>query len=183
MDASGGRGGGPHFQVYTEQDGSAVNWRLLSGNNRDLGRGVGHHSSVDKCRAAIAELVEALGTLQGMLRPGRENRWVWALRNGATIVAVSGHQYDRQLRCEQARQQFLDYARLADIGGVVMHTSARRGASLIRARTTGTATTGRQVLRSDVPDLTVTNGRNTGLVLPVSGLRPPVSTASNVDRG
>jgi hypothetical protein len=66
---------------------------------------------------------------------------------------------------------------LADIGGVVMHTSARRGASLIRARTTGTATTGRQVLRSDVPGLTVTNGGNTGLVLPVSGLRPPVSAA------
>lgn len=118
---------GPHFQIYGLPGGHAFGWRLLGGNNRDLGRGADHHPDAHSCRTAIEQMVRQLDELNGILRPGRENRWVWSLRDGSTPVALSSHQYDRQVRCEQARQQFLTYARLATIGDTLLLSTPRRG--------------------------------------------------------
>ncbi|MDQ1751110.1 MAG: hypothetical protein QOE71_2166, partial [Pseudonocardiales bacterium] len=117
---------GPHFQLYAAGPGEPVNWRLLSGNNRDLGRGQAACETAEECRTALSELLSELSDCQGVVRPGAPNRWMWALRLRGVVVAVSGHDYDRQIRCERARSQFMVYAPTAPVDAVVMFTSARR---------------------------------------------------------
>ncbi|MDQ1719345.1 MAG: hypothetical protein QOE89_3298, partial [Pseudonocardiales bacterium] len=123
---------GPHFQLYAAGPGEPVNWRLLSGNNRDLGRGQAACETAEECRTALSELLSELSDCQGVVRPGAPNRWMWALRLRGVVVAVSGHDYDRQIRCERARSQFMVYAPTAPVDAVVMFTSARRSSRAAR---------------------------------------------------
>jgi hypothetical protein len=123
---------GPHFQLYAAGPGAPVNWRLLSGNNRDLGRGQDACETAEQCRIALSEVLSELSDCQGVVRPGAQNRWMWALRLRGVVVAVSGHDYDRQLRCERARSQFMVYAPTAPVDAVVMFTSARRSSRAAR---------------------------------------------------
>ena len=116
----------PHFQMCLAADGESASWRLLSGNNRNLGRSGGVYESVAECQGAIIAMVDGIDVLQGVVRPAGEHRWVWMLRDGAEIVAISGHRYDRQVRCEAARQQFIRYARAALIDPDVMRIRPRR---------------------------------------------------------
>ena len=116
----------PHFQICLAADGESASWRLLSGNNRNLGRSGGVYEGVQDCRRAIVTMVDAVDLLQGVVRPAGEHRWVWMLRDGTDIVAISGHRYDRQVRCEAARQQFIGYARAALIDPDVMRIRPRR---------------------------------------------------------
>jgi hypothetical protein len=127
---------GPHFQLYSSRPGAGVNWRLLSGNNRDLGRGCLFSDDADACRDAIAAVVRGLPVASGVIRPGSQNRWTWALLVDGVTVAVSGRDYDRQVRCEAARAQFVEYAAFAPIGPVVMITGARRSGAAPTLRRT-----------------------------------------------
>ncbi|MGX7677996.1 hypothetical protein ACSMXN_03770 [Jatrophihabitans sp. DSM 45814] len=155
---------GPHFQVYAASESSVVGWRLLSGNNRDLGRGPELYADVDGCRQAILDLLDHLDECRGSVRPAAQNRWAWTLKVDGIVRAVSGHNYDRQLRCEQARLQFVNYARSAPIDGFLTRTAARRAGREVRLLESSLA----------VRDLST---------LPVITRQLKVSQSPNVDRG
>lgn len=121
---------GPHFQICVAADGRSVSWRLLSGNNRNLGRAGRSYESIEDCADAISELVDRLDALQALVRPAGEHRWAWMLRDATEVVAMSGHRYDRQVRCEAARLQFISYARTAVIDPDAMRLRPRRSVRL-----------------------------------------------------
>jgi hypothetical protein len=62
-----------------------------------------------------------LNALQVVLKSVPPLQWSWGLRRETgPLVAVSGHAYDRQLRCEQASKSFLGHAEAARINTTVM---------------------------------------------------------------
>ncbi|UQX88408.1 hypothetical protein M6D93_00025 [Jatrophihabitans telluris] len=127
--------GGAHFQIYATAPGAPVGWRLLSANNRDLGRGGDTFADFTECRTALLTILARIDGLEPLIRPGRPNRWLWGLREHGRIVVSSGHHYDRIVRCEQARRQFIDLARNAAMPSELTLTAARRAtARTARAR-------------------------------------------------
>jgi hypothetical protein len=121
------RAAGMHFQLYAAISGGAVLWRLLSGNNRDLGRSSAGFPDSESCVDAIISMLSLLSILQPSVKPAPKNQWVWALRDSeGSVQAVSGHTYDRQIRCEQGRAQFVRMAPTASIGRAVMVSRTRR---------------------------------------------------------
>lgn len=121
---------GPHFQICVAADGRSASWRLLSGNNRNLGRAGRSYETIEQCASAISAMVDRLDALQALVRPAGEHRWAWMLRDATEVVAMSGHRYDRQVRCEAARLQFLSYARTAVIDPDAMRLRPRRSVRL-----------------------------------------------------
>jgi hypothetical protein len=121
------RAAGMHFQLYAAMSGGAVLWRLLSGNNRDLGRSSAGFADSESCVDAIIAMLGMLSVLQPSVKPAPKNQWAWTLRDGeGSVLAVSGHTYDRQIRCEQGRAQFVRMAPTASIGRAVMVSRTRR---------------------------------------------------------
>ena len=53
------RGSSFHFQLYGPAPTAAIRWRLLSGNNRDMGRGVVAYRDAEACGAGIREILGA----------------------------------------------------------------------------------------------------------------------------
>jgi hypothetical protein len=130
MQVSEGRrpSGGMHFQLYLATAESDVCWRLLSGNNRDMGRSAAGYPGTEECTMALKELVGELDALTSLVRrKAATNRWIWTLRRGEVPVAESAHSYDRQIRAEAACQHFVQHAAIASISSVVMISASRRG--------------------------------------------------------
>lgn len=124
---------GFHFQLYVVAGAEDVRWRLLSGNNRDVGRGARGFGDAEECVLALKELLSQLPELTPLLRrKAATNRWVWTLRRGETAVAESSHSYDRQIRAEAARLQFVARAPTATVSSAVMSSASRRGAGPAR---------------------------------------------------
>jgi hypothetical protein len=116
---------GFHFQMYAPALGPAVKWRLLSGNNRDMGRGATTFRDAVACREGIIEVVQRLDELDPIFVPEGNNNWRWLLRYHGEPVVISGHAYDRKVRCKEGHVQFLRHAPGAYIRDDVM-SSARR---------------------------------------------------------
>jgi uncharacterized protein YegP (UPF0339 family) len=118
-------GSGGHFQIYGASLLFPLRWRLLSGNNRDIGRGVDEYPTPESCRDAIASLRNAVADLEVVLkRVGHE--WTWQLVDGDAPVVIAGHNYDRKIRCERALDQFVRRAATAPISANIMLSAARR---------------------------------------------------------
>jgi hypothetical protein len=99
-----------HFQLYSAAQTTAVRWRLLSGNNRDMGRGVLVYRDPEHCRAGIREVLRRLDELEPSFVPEVGNTWRWFLRYKGEPVVTSGHPYDRKVRCNEGHIQFLRHA-------------------------------------------------------------------------
>jgi hypothetical protein len=115
-----------HFQIFAYDGKTDIRWRLLSANNRELGRGYTFHSTAEDCVANIAAMLEVLDDLVALTRRRDGNLWQWSLLAGEVPVAVSGHSYDRQIRSQEAANRFRSQAGAARIGETVVHTGARR---------------------------------------------------------
>jgi hypothetical protein len=116
---------GAHFQIYGASPRSPLRWRLLSGNNRDIGRGADEFADLEQCRQAIDALRLGLTELDVALRRvGHE--WTWLLLQSDIPVVVAGHNYDRKIRCERALQQFVERAAAAPINTNIMVSTTRR---------------------------------------------------------
>lgn len=120
----------PHFQLYRTSPHGPVRWRLLGGNNRQLGRSALDHEDVPDCLAALGNLVSALSELSGRVDRQPPNLWVWRLAHDGREVAVSAHPYDRQIRSQHGMTQFLARAAVARIDAAVMVTATRRWRSV-----------------------------------------------------
>jgi uncharacterized protein YegP (UPF0339 family) len=124
-----------HFQLFSGEGAAAVRWRLLSGNNRDMGRGVLVYRDPESCRSGIREVLDRLDELEPVLVPEpNNNTWRWFLRYKGEPVVASGHPYDRKVRCKEGHSQFMRHAPSAQIRDGVVASSARRWTSVIDLR-------------------------------------------------
>jgi hypothetical protein len=99
--------------------GPGVTWRLLSSNNRDLGRAPGTFPDVESCVRMLRNLQGALaGAVAVISRDGRA-RWTWRLRlnvgDDAVDVAVSSRAYQRRVQSEYACAAFRSLAPGAEV--------------------------------------------------------------------
>lgn len=120
--------GPAHFQLFGADSRGHIKWRLLSGNNRELGRSTLAYPDAELCQLAIKSFVETIDDLAPQVRRRGATGWAWMLLQDDEPVVSSGHPYDRQVRCEQALATFCDLARTAWTGTVVVVSGARRWA-------------------------------------------------------
>lgn len=137
----GGRGPGSsalHFQLYQQGLATPVRWRVLSANNRDMGRGTKEFADEDACSQGIAEFLASLDGLVVSLARTPENRWSFRLVDQDEIVATSGHAFDRRTRCAHAAAHFIDLVPTAEIRpGVALLTSSSWARAGVRADPVG----------------------------------------------
>jgi hypothetical protein len=115
-----------HFQLFALDGKTDIRWRLLSANNRELGRGYSIHPNPQECLAAIGVLLDLLDDLVAFSRRRESNLWQWTLFCDHLPIAMSSHGYDRQIRSQEAANRFLTQAGSARIGATVIDSGARR---------------------------------------------------------
>ncbi len=121
-----GRAGQVHIQLFAQDESSPVQWRLLSGNNREVGRGSEQFDGVESCRLAIKQLQCGASELECTVHRAESSTWVWRVLRDGELVVSSGRRYDRLIRCKQGLAHFLEQFVDAEIGAGVMFSRARR---------------------------------------------------------
>ena len=121
-----GRVPGCRVQLFTRTALDPVRWRLLSSNNREIGRGVELYPDAETCRLAVKELQAELDAAETIVRRADANVWTWQLTLAGRVVAASAHGYDRQIRCRRGGVQFRHELRDALIIAEVMASHGRR---------------------------------------------------------
>lgn len=115
-----------HIQLFSRSVGEPIRWRMLSGNNREIGRGVDSYPDVESARIGVKELQTLLDALEAGVRRNTSNEWMWHLSLDGRLVAVSGHGFNRLIRCEQGLTQFQATIRVAEVGPTLMVSDSRR---------------------------------------------------------
>jgi hypothetical protein len=124
--AQGLDAGRPHFQLYTPASSSEVWWRLLSANNRDLGRSLLSYPDTETCIVALQGVIVALDALRPLVRRSSATDWRWQLCDDDSAIITAAHGYDRQVRCEEAARKFLQHAAVAVISSTLVMAGRRR---------------------------------------------------------
>jgi hypothetical protein len=106
---------GLHFHLYSSPTSGGVRWRLLGGNNRELGRGMLAYEDAEACRAGLGRTIVDLPSLTGAVMRVDHSHWGWRLRAGALDVVGSGHPFDRRPRCEEACARFVELAPYGEV--------------------------------------------------------------------
>jgi hypothetical protein len=117
---------GCHVQLFASTLNAPVRWRLLSGNNREIGRGAESFSDAETCRIAVKDLQATVEELESTIRRDVGHVWIWQLGLGDRLVATSAHSFDRMIRCDRGLAQFRDEMRIAAIGTGLMISQTRR---------------------------------------------------------
>lgn len=81
-------------------------WRLLGGNNRELGRSAQVHHA-DQVLHAIRRVQESADRLSIVVAKTQTGKWYWAASLGGQRVAMSARTYGRQRECRYNAEQFL----------------------------------------------------------------------------
>jgi hypothetical protein len=84
-----------------------VTWRLLSTNNRDLGRAARIFPDIESCLAALRHLRSQLPSAMPVTARSDRTSWVWRIVVAGEDVAVSSRSYHRRVHCEYACTVFL----------------------------------------------------------------------------
>ncbi len=93
-------GSGSRTEAYTA-------WRLLSANNRELGRGLTNFKDEDACRAAVLRLrADVERAIAVTCREQATSMWGWRLDIDGEPVAKSARSYRRQRECLYNLAQF-----------------------------------------------------------------------------
>jgi len=99
-------------------NGSWFAWRLLGGNNRELGRSAEVHPSAATCRDAAAQVRTRIAALTSVLATdARQGQWRWRLDDTEATLAVSSRLYLRQRECTYNLAQFVAGAAVAELWG------------------------------------------------------------------
>jgi hypothetical protein len=115
-----------HIQLFAMSANAPIRWRLLSGNNRDMGRGLEHFDDPETCRLALKQLQVDAADLRPRVRRLSPSSWQWEIVADEVPIAGSGHPFDRLIRCEQGMTQFLAHFSTAPVGNSLMLSEARR---------------------------------------------------------
>jgi hypothetical protein len=110
---------GLHFHLYSSPTSGGVRWRLLGGNNRELGRGLLAYPDAEQCRAGLARTILELPSLVPAVMRVDHSHWGWRLRSGSLEIVGSGHPFDRRPRCEEACTRFVEMAPHASVRDVL----------------------------------------------------------------
>ena len=107
--------------------GSGVAWRLLGGNNHELGRSAAAFDTFDACVEAVHDVRAHLDVLEpDVVTPDHGPHRGWQLRLGEEVVAVSARWYRRERECARGLEQFLSVAPVAEVGHVLGAPPPRR---------------------------------------------------------
>jgi hypothetical protein len=106
---------GMHYQLYRQGVDGPVRWRLLSANNRDMGRGANSYLDEEACVLGIKVLMADIGRLAATLHRAPDNRWAFRLMSGDQVMVTSAHAFDRRNRCEVAAARFVELAPGAEL--------------------------------------------------------------------
>lgn len=88
-------------------DGAAtVGWRLLGGNNRELGRSAQVHST-HTILAEIDRVQSAAERLSIVVSKSQTGKWYWTASADGRRLAMSARTYGRQRECRYNAEQFL----------------------------------------------------------------------------
>jgi hypothetical protein len=88
-----------------------LRWRLLSGNNRQLGRSAELFAGVAEARRAATMIRDRAGSLeQYVVRLMAPVRWGWSLVLDEIVVAVSGRAYEGERTAMRALGLFFSAA-------------------------------------------------------------------------
>jgi hypothetical protein len=117
---------GGHIQLFAAAQVGQVRWRLLSGNNREIGRGAQVFADAETCRIAVKELQSRFDEIETAVRRAGGHSWVWQMSLAGKTVAAAAHDYDRLIRCERGLAQFVAQIAVAEVGPVLMLSQARR---------------------------------------------------------
>lgn len=91
----------------TLPDGTWFAWRLLGGNNRELGRAPAVHAGEAECLAGVEALRERLADAAlGMVADADHLSWRWRLTHDGQVLAVSGRSYQRHRECHYSAALF-----------------------------------------------------------------------------
>ena len=93
------------FQFFTRRP-ATVEWRLISANNRDLGRSAVPAGSLDACLMVVLDLRATIDRVPDELLADPWRRWRWRLLRDGTPIAVSSRSFLRQAECEATLTQF-----------------------------------------------------------------------------
>jgi hypothetical protein len=114
------------IQLFARTASDPIRWRLLSNNNREIGRSVDSFEDVEVCRIAVKELQANLEHLDRVVRRAGANSWIWVILDGDRPVVAAAHGYDRQIRCGRGLAHFVQEMGLAPVTAEVMTSHARR---------------------------------------------------------
>ena len=95
-------------------------WRLVGGNNRELGRAQVPAEPDDVCCAAVRRLLQGLDRATPKIKsagPHGASSWTWSLELDQVTLAVSGRSYLRQRECQYSLAHFIEAAPNAVFSG------------------------------------------------------------------
>jgi hypothetical protein len=125
---SGSRGESPIDADVELSRMTGVSWRLLGGNNRELGRSAKVFAALEACHLAALDLQLRVTAATPELRSeASTGRWTWQLRLDSEPVAIAGRSYLRLRECQYNLAQFIAFAPAA---GVAHTTIGRRPGSV-----------------------------------------------------
>lgn len=96
---------GARFQLFTRRAG-AVEWRLISANNWELGRCVSTYDDAFLAIEAVEALRNAVNDARRVVAAQPTGGWRWRLFVDDQPVAQSSRAYLRRLECEGMLEQF-----------------------------------------------------------------------------
>lgn len=104
------------FQIYRSASRGNVTWRLLSANNRGIGKAAEPYPTDEECAKALVELRDLLANGRALLTRDAQ-LWSWRLELGGVDLAVSCRSYQRRLQAQYAVRSFVELAAGAPIAG------------------------------------------------------------------
>jgi len=127
------------------ESGGWTAWRLLSRNNRELGRSPDVYATVPECGAAVEHLRTVVEEATRLLSvDDRDGRWCWRLVADGVTVAVSARSYHRQRECVYSLDQFVVAVAAAQPPVLVREVQGRARGGEAAGVDDGLAPTGRR---------------------------------------
>ncbi|NHC47223.1 hypothetical protein [Motilibacter aurantiacus] len=105
------------FQFFDR--GRGIEWRLVSANNRELGRAARSYPLLPDTVAAVDALRAEADAAVHWLEQDESGRWRWKASLRGEVVAAASRDYLRRAECEAALGLFRDAARTATAQPVV----------------------------------------------------------------
>lgn len=100
------------FQFFTRRP-DAVEWRLISANNWELGRSATPVGSLEDCLTIVLDLSATIDGLVDEVLADPRGGWRWRLLRDGVAVAVSSRSFLRRVECESTLAQFRKLAGVA----------------------------------------------------------------------
>jgi hypothetical protein len=117
---------GLQVRMYSVSAIGGVRWRLLGGNNRELGRGALEYPDGETCRVDVVRILHEAKALDAVVLRADPSRWTWRLRRDGVDVVMAAHAFHRRSQCGDAMARFVELAHTATVTATVTVLGARR---------------------------------------------------------